>query len=87
MDTVARNKWQIRGAAILIFVLGFTAGMLALGLIARGPAALPRPAIASNQLANTTATESGSENQSATDLWGHSPAVAEPAQRIRTARQ
>jgi DNA anti-recombination protein RmuC len=31
MDTVARNKWQIRGAAILIFVLGFAAGMLALG--------------------------------------------------------
>ena len=31
MDTAARNKWQIRGAAILIFVLGFAAGMLALG--------------------------------------------------------
>ncbi len=31
MDTVARNKWQVRGAAILIFVLGFAAGMLALG--------------------------------------------------------
>lgn len=31
MDTTARNRWQIRGAAILIFVLGFAAGMLALG--------------------------------------------------------
>jgi Spy/CpxP family protein refolding chaperone len=31
MDNAARNKWQIRGAAILIFVLGFAAGMLALG--------------------------------------------------------
>ena len=31
MDTPSRNKWQIRGAAILIFLLGFAAGMLALG--------------------------------------------------------
>src|SRR3954470_16938794 len=31
MDTVSRNKWQVRGVAILIFVLGFAAGMLALG--------------------------------------------------------
>lgn len=31
MDSASRNKWQIRGAAILIFVLGFAAGMLALG--------------------------------------------------------
>lgn len=31
MDTVSRNKWQVRGAAILIFILGFAAGMLALG--------------------------------------------------------
>ena len=51
MDTVARNKWQVRGAAILIFVLGFAAGMLALGAYrawARRPAA---PGDRFNQLA------------------------------------
>jgi DNA anti-recombination protein RmuC len=31
MDNASRSKWQVRGAAILIFVLGFAAGMLALG--------------------------------------------------------
>jgi hypothetical protein len=31
MDTASRNTWQIRGVAVLIFVLGFAAGMLALG--------------------------------------------------------
>jgi Spy/CpxP family protein refolding chaperone len=30
MDTSLRNKWQIRIAALIIFSLGFTAGMLAL---------------------------------------------------------
>lgn len=43
MDNASRNKWQVRGAAILIFVLGFAAGMLALGAYrawARRPAAL-----------------------------------------------
>ncbi len=30
MDNASRNKWQIRGAAILIFLLGFVAGGLAL---------------------------------------------------------
>jgi len=30
MDYIAKNKWQIRGAAAIIFVLGFTAGILAL---------------------------------------------------------
>jgi hypothetical protein len=30
MDKVARNRWEIRGVAILIFVLGFVAGMLSL---------------------------------------------------------
>ncbi len=42
MDTASRNKWQVRGAALLIFVLGFAAGMLALGAYrawARRPAA------------------------------------------------
>ena len=42
MDNTSRNKWQVRGAAILIFVLGFAAGMLALGAYrawARRPAA------------------------------------------------
>src|ERR1041384_2926554 len=31
MDKTSRTKWQVRGAAVLIFVLGFAAGMLALG--------------------------------------------------------
>ena len=42
MDNASRNKWQVRGAAILIFVLGFAAGLLALGAYrawARRPAA------------------------------------------------
>jgi len=42
MDNVAKNRWQVRVAAAVIFVLGFAAGMLALnvyrGLIRdRGP--------------------------------------------------
>jgi Spy/CpxP family protein refolding chaperone len=51
MDNASRNKWQIRGAAVLIFVLGFAAGMLALGAYrawARRPAA---PGDRFNQLA------------------------------------
>ncbi len=32
MDYIAKNKWQIRGAAAIIFVLGFTAGILALNV-------------------------------------------------------
>src|ERR1043166_4882571 len=30
MDKTSRTKWQVRGAAVLSFVLGFVAGMLAL---------------------------------------------------------
>jgi Spy/CpxP family protein refolding chaperone len=30
MDKKSRNRWQIRAAAVLIFLLGFTAGALAL---------------------------------------------------------
>jgi len=30
MDNTLRNRWQIRLVAIIIFVLGFAAGMLAL---------------------------------------------------------
>lgn len=41
MDNVAKNRWQVRIAAVIIFVLGFTAGILALnvyrGLTPRGP--------------------------------------------------
>src|SRR5436190_753708 len=51
MDNTSRNKWQVRGAAILIFVLGFAAGLLALGAYrawARRPAA---PADRFNQMA------------------------------------
>ena len=32
MNTVAKNKWQVRVAAAIIFVLGFTAGILALNV-------------------------------------------------------
>ncbi|HEY6660418.1 MAG TPA: periplasmic heavy metal sensor [Pyrinomonadaceae bacterium] len=32
MNTVAKNKWQVRLAAAIIFVLGFTAGILALNV-------------------------------------------------------
>lgn len=42
METKTRNKWQVRGAAVLIFVLGFVAGVLALNVYrgwarSRGP--------------------------------------------------
>lgn len=32
MDNVAKNRWQVRVAAAIIFVLGFAAGMLALNV-------------------------------------------------------
>ena len=32
MDKVSRNRWQVRVAAMIIFVLGFTAGILALNI-------------------------------------------------------
>src|SRR5204863_9726265 len=51
MDNTSRNKWQVRGAAILIFVLEFEAGVVALGAYrawARRPAA---PADRFNQMA------------------------------------
>ena len=32
MDYIAKNKWQIRGATAIVFVLGFTAGILALNV-------------------------------------------------------
>ena len=32
MNTTTKNRWQVRGAALLIFVLGFGAGVLALNL-------------------------------------------------------
>jgi Heavy-metal resistance len=32
MDNTQRNKWQVRGAVVVIFLLGFAAGMLALHL-------------------------------------------------------
>ena len=42
MDNSNRNKWQIRGAIVLIFVIGFIAGAFALNLYRgwarRGPA-------------------------------------------------
>lgn len=39
MNNVNKNRWQVRVAAIIIFVLGFTAGILALNVyrgLARG---------------------------------------------------
>ena len=51
MDTVARNKWQVRGAAILIFVLGFAAGMLALGAYRAWARRAAAPGDRFNQLA------------------------------------
>jgi Spy/CpxP family protein refolding chaperone len=40
MNNIVRNRWQVRVAAAIIFVLGFTAGILALniyrGIAARG---------------------------------------------------
>ena len=35
MDTTTKSKWQVRLAAILIFVLGFAAGALALNAYKR----------------------------------------------------
>ena len=32
MNNVAKNRWQVRIAALVIFVLGFTAGILALNV-------------------------------------------------------
>lgn len=32
MDKVAKNRWQVRVAAMVIFVLGFAAGILALNV-------------------------------------------------------
>jgi Spy/CpxP family protein refolding chaperone len=32
MNNVAKNRWQVRIAAMIIFVLGFTAGILALNV-------------------------------------------------------
>jgi Spy/CpxP family protein refolding chaperone len=32
MNNVIKNRWQVRVAALIIFVLGFTAGMLALNI-------------------------------------------------------
>jgi Spy/CpxP family protein refolding chaperone len=32
MDNASKNRWQVRGAALIIFVLGFAAGILALNV-------------------------------------------------------
>lgn len=41
MDNDTKNRWQVRGAALIIFVLGFAAGILALNVY-RGVAGGPR---------------------------------------------
>jgi periplasmic protein CpxP/Spy len=43
MDTISKSKWQVRGAAILIFLLGFTAGALALNAYRRWDRGRPTP--------------------------------------------
>jgi len=35
MDAIQKSKWQVRGAALLIFVIGFAAGALALNAYKR----------------------------------------------------
>jgi Spy/CpxP family protein refolding chaperone len=35
MDSTNKNKWQVRAAAVVIFVLGFAAGSLALNVYKR----------------------------------------------------
>ena len=35
MDKTAKNRWQVRLAALIIFVLGFSAGILALNVYRR----------------------------------------------------
>ena len=50
MDNVTRNRWQVRGAALIIFVLGFAAGILALNVY-RGLAHGPRSRDRMEQLA------------------------------------
>jgi Spy/CpxP family protein refolding chaperone len=35
MDTISKSKWQVRGAAIVIFLLGFAAGALSLNAYKR----------------------------------------------------
>lgn len=42
MNLVAKNRWQVRIAAVIIFVLGFVAGILALNVY-RGLAHTPGP--------------------------------------------
>ncbi len=51
MENKTRNKWQVRGAAVLIFVLGFMAGVLALNVY-RGLARSRGPTDRFEQLAN-----------------------------------
>src|SRR5258706_2978111 len=41
MNNVARNKWPVRGFAVVIFILGFTSGILALNAIHWARARLP----------------------------------------------
>ena len=35
MDRISKSKWQVRGAVVIIFLLGFTAGALALNAYKR----------------------------------------------------
>jgi Spy/CpxP family protein refolding chaperone len=45
MDSTTKSKWRVRGAAVVIFVLGFAAGSLALNVYKRWA----RPADSSRQ--------------------------------------
>lgn len=50
MDKVTKNRWQVRFAAVIIFVLGFAAGILALNVY-RGLARVERRGDRIEQLA------------------------------------
>lgn len=50
MDNFTKNRWQVRGATLIIFVLGFAAGILALNVY-RGLAHGPRSRDRMEQLA------------------------------------
>lgn len=50
MDNVTKNRWQVRAATLIIFVLGFAAGILALNVY-RGLAHIERRGDRLEQLA------------------------------------
>ena len=74
-----RSKWQVRVAAVVIFVLGLVAGMLALHLYRGWAHRRPSPENRIERTRHAAATERRSKNESATDFRRHSPTVGRPA--------